>query len=165
MHYLEVGIFEHLEIMVNLDLYLSMRYTYFILTGPDLEKYCEVLLAYKEKARGYYRNQLNFGAAKDMIMDNLLTWTKVYWLYFDGDIISGEDHCRYFEKELLFGLGKYRWRKKISNFQEHVKYINNGIFIPFWLRSLQYNKRVHEVHNISKHLSPPLKKGNMFYQE
>ena len=53
------------------------------------------------------------------------------------------------------------WKKHRIVFQDHVKYIHNGIVKPFRVGIIQYVKRVHDIHNLSKYLPPPSMKGDI----
>ena len=70
---LMVGLFEHLDITYALVVYLSIKYTQKILTGPELKKYHVVLLVCKEMEWGYTIDHWNFIEAKDVNMEDL--WT------------------------------------------------------------------------------------------
>ena len=47
---------------------------------------------------GYAGNQWTFGSSKDVIIDNLLTWSNQDRLDSGSDPISEEDCCKDFEK-------------------------------------------------------------------
>ena len=54
------------------------------------------------------------------------------------------------------------WRKHRSIFQDHLKYIWNGIVKPFRVVILCYSERVQNMHGPGKYLFSPLMKGKSF---
>ena len=54
------------------------------------------------------------------------------------------------------------WRKHRSVFQDHLKYIRNDIVKPLCVGILRYAKRVQDIHDLVKHLTPPLIKGGFY---
>ena len=62
----------------------------------------------------------------------------------------------------LVGLGKCMWRNQRIVFQDHLKYICNDIVKPFYVVIFPYAERVQEMHDLAKHLPPPLMKGKSF---
>ena len=88
-------------------------------------------------------------------MEYFQTWDKADRIDSDGDPIIGADHCKDFDKELWFELGKYMWRKHRSKFQDHIKYTNNEIVNPYRVSILQYEYRVNEMHYLAKYLLTP----------
>ena len=133
-----VGSFLHLYITANLDLYIRVKYTEYILSGSALKKYCTVFLECKELGRSYSGYQWTLRAFKEVIMENFYTWAKTDGLESESDTISGEDRFEEFWKELWFELGTYMWGNHQSAFQYHVKYIHNGIDKPFSVIILHY---------------------------
>ena len=54
------------------------------------------------------------------------------------------------------------WRKHLSVFQEHLKYICNDILKPFCVGILCYDELIQEMYDLSKHLPPYLMKSESF---
>ena len=54
------------------------------------------------------------------------------------------------------------WRKHLSVFQEHLKYICNDIVKAFRVGILHYAERIQEKYDLSKHLLPDLMKSESF---
>ena len=52
-------------------------------------------------------------------------------------------------------VGECMWRKHGRVYQDHMKYVHNDIVKPFKVKVLRYAKRVREMHNLAKYLSPP----------
>ena len=73
-----VGLFKHLEITGKIGLYLRIQYTQRILAGPALKIYCASLLVCKDTARVYAVDKSDFGAVKDMRMEDFWNWENQY---------------------------------------------------------------------------------------
>ena len=54
------------------------------------------------------------------------------------------------------------WMKHQSIFQDHIKYIRNDIVNPFRVVIIHYAKRIEEMHDLEKNLSPYLIKDEDF---
>ena len=54
------------------------------------------------------------------------------------------------------------WWKHRSFFQENLKYIRNDIVKIIFVGIIHYAKRVYKMHDIAKHVPPPLMKGKIF---
>ena len=128
--------------MSKLDVYQIVKYTDSILTGPDLNKWCALLLALKDTCRGYTGNKWIVGLLKYSRVEKIFIWSKVYGLYSDGDPISGEDWFDYFKKYLWLDLVNLMWKKHQYDFQYHMKYIHNNLVKPFSLILLQYYNHI-----------------------
>ena len=97
---------------------------------------------------------------KELSTDNFWTWDKIDGVGYDGDAYLGLDKCVNFEKEIWFDLGKAMRRKHRSVFQNHLKYISNGIVKPFYVKIIHYSERVVDMHDLAKQLPTPLMKGD-----
>ena len=67
-----------------------------------------------------------------------------------------------FKKDIWSKFGRAMWRKHQSVYQDHLEYICNVILKPFHVRNLHHAKRVQDIHNLVKHLTPPLIKGGFY---
>ena len=54
------------------------------------------------------------------------------------------------------------WRKHRNVYRDHLKYICNDIVRPFHVGILRYDERVQHMHDLVKHLPPPLINGNVY---
>ena len=114
------------------------------------------MLSRKEMARGIDGNQWTLGAANNISMEQLCTWAKVDGRNSDGDPTSGAGWYEDFEEELWFDLGKSMLRKHRSVFEDHAKYIRNGILKTYMVGIHQCAEKVREIHDLAKFLTPPL---------
>ena len=103
---LRIGLFQHLEIMSELDLYLRIKYTDQIPTNPAPKKFRQVLLACKDIARGLAGKQCTLREANNETMEQFWAWTKLYSVGSGGYTVIGADRCKNFEKDLWFKIGK-----------------------------------------------------------
>ena len=71
--------------------------------------------------------QWTLGATKNITMDQVWTWVKLYGVDMDRDVYLGTYRCLDFKKYIWFELGKSMWKKHWRVFQDHVKYILNDI--------------------------------------
>ena len=85
-------------------------------------------------------------------MENLLFWSKAYGVNSDGRAVTVAERWIAFEKELWFYMGNSMCRKHHSVFQDHYKYMHNGIMKPFRVGILQYTKHVRNIHDLAKFL-------------
>ena len=67
MRDITVRLFEHLDITSIMDLYLSIKYTKFILRGPALNKYWQVLVECKDLERGFMEISVFLGWRKGFL--------------------------------------------------------------------------------------------------
>ena len=70
MHYLMVGIFEHLKITAKTDVDQRSKYKECILKGPALTKYQVIFLVCKETVKTYAKYQWTLREAKDSSVGN-----------------------------------------------------------------------------------------------
>ena len=151
-----LGMFEHLNIIAKNDVDKKVKYIEYIITGPALNNYREILLVCKDMSKRYSGDQCMLRDTKNVSMDSLWAWSKVVVTNNDRDPVSRADHCNYFENEPFFGLGKIMWQKHQYNFQDHVNYIYSDIVKPFMVGIIQYSKRVHEMHELDNYFPPYL---------
>ena len=78
---------------------------------------------------------------------------------YDGLPYLAINKCVDYKRELWFDLRKCMWRKHLSVYQDHMKYVRNDIVKPFKVKILRYAKRVQDMHELAKHLPPPPMKG------
>ena len=88
---LMLGIFEHLDITSNTDVYKRVKSTERILAGSVLKKYRGILLVCTEMAKTYSRYQWNLVESKDVRMAKIWDWSKVIVTYADGEPVSGAE--------------------------------------------------------------------------
>ena len=80
MRDLTIGVFEHLEIISAMDVYKSIKYTQRILRVMARKKYKRVLEGLKESEKGIAEYQWALRSTKDVNMEQLLNWAKIYAL-------------------------------------------------------------------------------------
>ena len=61
-----------------MDVYKRFNYTQHILRGPSLKKYNTVLAECKDSVKGISGYQWTIGPTKDVTMEQIWTWTKMY---------------------------------------------------------------------------------------
>ena len=116
----------------------------------------------KQLAKDLVGDKWTLGDLKRLYTEDFWTWDKSDGIDYDKDDYLRLDKFVKFEKELWFELGKAIWRKYWSVFQDHLKYIRNDIVKPLCVGILRYAKRVQDIHDLVKHLTPPLIKGGFY---
>ena len=139
-----------------------MNYTQILLRILALNKYKAVLTECKELAKYIAEGQWNLGEAKYLTMERLWTWEKIDGIDTDRDAYLGVDKRIDLEKYIWFELGKSKWKKHWSIFQDQVNYIHNDIVKPLRVAILQYAKRVRDMHDLEKYFPTSLIKGKSF---
>ena len=66
---------------------------------------------------GLDENQWNIGAAKNVTMEKLWAWSRVYGMGSNGNKFTAAEHCTKSEKDSWFDLVNSMWRKHHSAFQ------------------------------------------------
>ena len=65
--------------------------------------------------------------------------------YGDSDEVTWHHICRYFKKDPWFNLGRDKYKKQSSVFDDHIYYVQNYIKNPFWVSTLNYANLVYEI--------------------
>ena len=137
-------------------------YTQRILRGAALKKYKAVLLECKKSEKDVLGYMWTLGNLKALSTENFWTWDKSDGLAYEGGDYLGIDKYANFEKDIWLELVKCMWRKHHRVFQNHLKYIRYDIVKPLCVVILSYAERVQDIHDLAKHLPPPLMKGESF---
>ena len=116
----------------------------------------------KQSAKDHTGDKWTLSSLNGLSTEEFWTWSKSDGLSYDGDAYLVMNKFVGFKKDIWFKLVNHMWRKQLSVFKGHLKYIFNNIVKPFCVRIFSYTERAQEMHELANHLPPLLIKGEIF---